>query len=58
MKIYFWDLQTREIVQVLEGHRGGFNETSTVFNCLTSSFADVVIAVAVRATLIMYLYLC
>lgn len=22
MKIYFWDLQTREIVQVLEGHRG------------------------------------
>ena len=22
-KVYIWDLQTREILQVLEGHRGG-----------------------------------
>lgn len=26
MKIYIWDLQTREIVQVLEGHRGELGE--------------------------------
>lgn len=45
-KVYVWDVQSREVVQVLEGHRGGFNSG---FPGMTShTTTDVVLAVAVR----------
>jgi WD40 repeat protein len=46
-KTYIWDLQTREIVQVLEGHTGTFY-IKLMFGLLTFLCSDVVVAVAVR----------
>lgn len=45
-KLYVWDLQSREIVQVLEGHRGRLS----AFDCGTVTlimWSDAVLAVAV-----------
>lgn len=49
MKVYIWNLQTREVIQVLEGHRGTCLDSDMLRN-LTNSYLmllDVVIAVAV-----------
>lgn len=48
--MYLWDLQTREIVQVLEGHGGKFEVSPCIWVSLLILFAidaDVVVAVAV-----------
>ena len=49
-KVYIWDLQTREILQVLEGHRGESYHSRFVrpLNKTDTSYLDVVMAVAVR----------
>jgi len=49
-KVYIWDLQTREILQVLEGHRGksGSLRLVRLVNTTNPSHLDVVMAVAVR----------
>jgi WD40 repeat protein len=50
-KAYIWDLQTREIVQVLEGHTGNDQHYFRGCPIVNSSFfllyKDVVVAVAV-----------
>jgi len=48
-KVYIWDLQTREILQVLEGHRGksGSLRLLRPVNRTNPSHLDVVMAVAV-----------
>lgn len=48
-KVYIWDLQTREILQVLEGHRGKYCCLQFIHpvNGTNPSFLDVVMAVAV-----------
>lgn len=46
-KTYIWDLQTREIVQVLEGHTGEcLSKRSNLSE--TKNRLDIVVAVAVR----------
>ena len=48
-KIYLWDLQSREVMQVLEGHKGEtlFFVSRDCFLADWVRFADVVVAVAV-----------
>lgn len=48
-KVYIWDLQSREIGQVLEGHGGQYPRAGMIFMILTICFsrADIVVAVAV-----------
>jgi COMPASS component SWD3 len=48
-KAYIWDLQTREIVQVLEGHTGTMTEFPQYFERAyhSSLSIDIVVAVAV-----------
>jgi len=55
-KTYIWDLQTREIVQVLGGHTGKFAGPCTFFYSTENrpSLADIVVAVAVSC----FVHLC
>ena len=48
-RVYIWDLQTREILQVLEGHRGKSSSSPFVYpvNRTNPAHLDVVMAVAV-----------
>jgi WD40 repeat protein len=47
-KVYIWDLQTREILQVLEGHRGKYCCHSSYCQRMgLTAFLDAVMAVAV-----------
>jgi hypothetical protein len=50
-KVYIWDLQTRQVLQVLEGHRGASYRAS-VRRCAHKK-SDVVLAVAVRPSFLM-----
>lgn len=52
-KIYLWDLQTREIMQVLDGHQGfcfSFSLKKFLRFNRDPFFVDVVVAVAVSVT--------
>lgn len=50
-RIYLWDLQTRQIAQVLEGHRGKFlHPFKYSIKYLMRLVPDVVLAVAVSVT--------
>lgn len=46
-KIFIWDLQTRQVLQVLEGHRGTFFRCAAPQPTELYSRIDVVLAVAV-----------
>lgn len=51
-KIYIWDLQTREVLQILEGHRGELLSSESREVLLMKVHAvDVVLAVAVSPSL-------
>jgi COMPASS component SWD3 len=44
-KVYIWDLQSREVLQVLEGHRGAFKVYCAISRL--TLVIDVVLAIAV-----------
>lgn len=47
-KIYIWDLQTRQVLQVLEGHRGNYHLPLSFSRAAERSlWVDIVLAVAV-----------
>ena len=50
-KVYIWDLQTREILQVLEGHRGRsyYSQLVGLGSRINPFHLDAVMAVAVCA---------
>ena len=52
MKVYIWDLQTREILQVLEGHRGELHAAHVRVDAHLSVFQDFVVAVSVSRYII------
>ena len=46
-KVYLWDLQSREVVQVLDAHKGGFILETKKGRQLMFLDPDIVVAVAV-----------
>ena len=46
-KIYIWDLQSRKVMQVLEGHRGESMSAAFRNNYFMKTLQDVVLALAV-----------
>jgi WD40 repeat protein len=59
-KAYIWDLQSREIVQVLEGHTGMTQVSPIFWDCpiahFFTFFQDVVVAVAVSVFFRIHLF--
>lgn len=47
-KVYIWDLQSRKIAQILEGHKGEIEYDVFANLCHSHSCVDVVLTVAVR----------